>query len=53
MDKYFKQDYDPRLDVGSVPKEGIVADVGWDNMLAVLKERGQKVSYFMPPWDIS
>lgn len=45
MDKYFKQDYDPRLDVGPVPKEGIVADVGWDNMLAVLKERGQKVSY--------
>lgn len=44
MDKYFKQDYDPRLDVGPVPKEGIVADVGWDNMLAVLKERGQKVS---------
>jgi hypothetical protein len=26
-----------------VPRTGIVADVGWDNMLAVLKERGQKV----------
>lgn len=44
MDKYFQSDYDPRMDVGAVPKEGPVVDVGWDNMLAVLKERGKKVS---------
>ena len=43
MDKYFKRDYNPRLDYGEVPKEGLVAEVGWDNMLAVLKEKGKKV----------
>ncbi|CAK9783277.1 hypothetical protein CC85DRAFT_282016 [Cutaneotrichosporon oleaginosum] len=42
MDRYFKRDYDPRLDVGEVPKTGPVTAVGWDNMLAVLKERGKK-----------
>ena len=45
MDKYFDTGYDPRLDLGAVPKEGMVAEVGWDNMLAILKERGQKVSH--------
>jgi len=43
MDKYFNEDYDPRLDLSEVPREGPVLDVGWDNMLSVLKERGQKV----------
>jgi hypothetical protein len=43
MDKYFQSSYDPRLDLGAVPKEGLVAEVGWDNMLAILKERGKKV----------
>jgi hypothetical protein len=46
MDKYFKQEYDPRLDYGEVPSEGLVAEVGWDNMLAILKERGKKVSQY-------
>lgn len=45
MDRYFKRDYDPRLDVGEVPKTGPVTAVGWNNMLAVLKDRGKKVSY--------
>jgi hypothetical protein len=49
MDRYFKRDYDPRLDVGEVPKTGPVTAVGWDNMLAVLKERGKKVSYLPFP----
>lgn len=44
MDKYFKKSYDPALDVGEVPKTGLVTAVGWDNMLAVLKDRGKKVS---------
>lgn len=44
MDKYFTADYDPRLDLGDVPREGYVPEVGWDNMLAILKERGKKVS---------
>jgi hypothetical protein len=43
MDKYFHTAYDPRLDLGEVPKEGVIASVGWDNMLAILKERGKKV----------
>ncbi|KAL1408558.1 hypothetical protein Q8F55_005371 [Vanrija albida] len=42
MDKYFKKSYDPALDVGEVPKAGLVTAVGWDNMLAVLKDRGKK-----------
>ncbi|GMK56567.1 hypothetical protein CspeluHIS016_0304070 [Cutaneotrichosporon spelunceum] len=42
MDRYFKRDYDPRLDVGKVPKTGQATAIGWDNMLAVLKERGKK-----------
>ena len=45
MDKYFNEDYDPRLDMSEVPREGPVMDVGWDNMLAVLKERGHKVRF--------
>jgi hypothetical protein len=44
MDKYFESDYDPRLDLGEVPRNGYVPEVGWDNMLAILKERGKKVS---------
>ncbi|ORX40524.1 hypothetical protein BD324DRAFT_677982 [Kockovaella imperatae] len=48
MDKYFHTSYDPRLDLGEVPKEGMVAEVGWDNMLAVLKERGQKRRHQSP-----
>ena len=43
MDKYFDEDYDPRLDLGEVPRNGYVPEVGWDNMLAILKERGKKV----------
>lgn len=45
MDKYFKTDYDPRLDFAGVevPKSGPVTDFGWDSMLSVLKERGKKV----------
>ncbi|WVQ74224.1 hypothetical protein IAR50_003819 [Cryptococcus sp. DSM 104548] len=43
MDRYFEESYDPRLDFPTtVASEGIVQDVGWDNMLAVLKERGKK-----------
>ncbi|WRT70186.1 uncharacterized protein IL334_007180 [Kwoniella shivajii] len=42
MDKYFSQTYDPRLDLPAVPKEGMIQDVGWDNMLAILKEKGKK-----------
>jgi hypothetical protein len=44
MDKYFHKNYDPRLDVGAVPRSGPVADVGWDSMLTLLKEKGKKVS---------
>ena len=38
--------YDPRLDLGEVPAEGLIAAVGWDGMLDVLKERerSKKVS---------
>lgn len=43
MDKYFESSYDPRLDLPAVPAQGLVAEVGWDNMLAILKERGKKV----------
>ncbi|OCF61324.1 hypothetical protein L486_00972 [Kwoniella mangroviensis CBS 10435] len=42
MDKYFNSSYDPRLDFAPIPKEGMIADVGWDNMLAVLKAKGRK-----------
>ncbi|WVN86495.1 uncharacterized protein L203_101659 [Cryptococcus depauperatus CBS 7841] len=42
MDKYFQASYDPRWDLPLVPQEGLVTEVGWDNMLAILKERGQK-----------
>ncbi|WVO21234.1 uncharacterized protein IAS62_002541 [Cryptococcus decagattii] len=42
MDKYFESSYDPRLDLPAVPAQGLVAEVGWDNMLAILKERGKK-----------
>ena len=45
MDKYFDADYDPRLDLGEVPRNGYVPEVGWDNMLAILKERGKKVRH--------
>ncbi|RSH91913.1 hypothetical protein EHS25_009283 [Saitozyma podzolica] len=48
MDKYFQSSYDPRLDLGAVPKEGLVAEVGWDNMLAILKERGKKKRHQSP-----
>ncbi|WWC91737.1 uncharacterized protein L201_006684 [Kwoniella dendrophila CBS 6074] len=48
MDKYFSQTYDPRLDFSSVPKEGLIQDVGWDNMLAVLKEKGRKKRHHSP-----
>jgi hypothetical protein len=48
MDKYFESDYDPRLDLGEVPRNGYVPEVGWDNMLAILKERGKKVSNPQP-----
>lgn len=44
MDKYFNTSYDPRLDLGEVPAEGLIQAVGWDGMLEVLKERGRKVS---------
>ncbi|WVR00147.1 hypothetical protein IAU59_007289 [Kwoniella sp. CBS 9459] len=42
MDKYFSSTYDPRTDLPTVPSEGLIQEVGWDNMLAILKERGQK-----------
>ena len=42
MDKYFTSSYNPVLDVGEVPKEGMITAVGWDNMLAILQERGKK-----------
>ncbi len=48
MDKYFTHEYDPRLDLGEVPKEGFVGEVGWDNMLAILKERGKKRRHHSP-----
>ncbi|WWD19673.1 hypothetical protein CI109_104135 [Kwoniella shandongensis] len=48
MDKYFTQTYDPRLDLPAVPSEGLVAEVGWDNMLAILKERGKKRRHQSP-----
>ncbi|KAK8853256.1 hypothetical protein IAR55_003958 [Kwoniella newhampshirensis] len=48
MDKYFTQTYDPRLDLPAVPSEGFVAEVGWDNMLAILKERGKKRRHQSP-----
>ena len=44
MDKYFTPAYDPRLDLGEVPAEGLIQAVGWDGMLEVLKERGRKVN---------
>lgn len=53
MDKYFTQDYDPRFDVGEVPRTGIVTDVGWDSMLSILKERGKKVSRFAQHLDLT
>jgi hypothetical protein len=46
MDRYFDEAYDPQLDftgVLPIPSAGLVPDVGWDNMLAVLKEKGKKV----------
>ncbi|EIW72004.1 hypothetical protein TREMEDRAFT_66667 [Tremella mesenterica DSM 1558] len=57
MDKYFTPAYNPVLDVGEVPKEGLITAVGWDNMLAVLKERGKKrrqrsPGLFDDPFDI-
>ncbi|WVQ66951.1 uncharacterized protein L199_005142 [Kwoniella botswanensis] len=48
MDKYFNSTYDPRLDFAPIPKEGMIADVGWDNMLAVLKEKGRKKRHQSP-----
>ncbi|WWC64542.1 uncharacterized protein I303_107152 [Kwoniella dejecticola CBS 10117] len=48
MDKYFSTTYDPRLDFASIPKEGLIQDVGWDNMLAVLKEKGKKRRHQSP-----
>lgn len=53
MDRYFNEDYDPRLDLGEVPKSGPVVQVGWDNMLAILKERGQKASQMHTSTDSS
>ena len=44
MDRYFDTTYDPRLDLGEIPAEGMIASVGWDNMLAVIKDKGKKVS---------
>ncbi|CED83211.1 hypothetical protein [Phaffia rhodozyma] len=38
MDKYFEEDYDPRLDVAPVPKQGLVGE-GWERMLDLLKEK--------------
>lgn len=46
MDRYFDEAYNPQLDftgVLPIPSDGLVPDVGWDNMLAVLKEKGRKV----------
>jgi len=46
MDRYFDEAYNPQLDftgVLPIPADGLVPDVGWDNMLAVLKEKGKKV----------
>jgi hypothetical protein len=46
MDRYFEESYNPQLDLTGVlpiPSSGLVPDVGWDNMLAVLKEKGKKV----------
>ena len=48
MDRYFRREYDPRLDLGEVPKEGFIGEVGWDNMLAILKERGKKRRHHSP-----
>ena len=48
MDRYFSREYDPRLDLGEVPKEGFIGEVGWDNMLAILKERGKKRRHHSP-----
>ncbi|KAL7418389.1 hypothetical protein Q5752_006847 [Cryptotrichosporon argae] len=50
MDRYFSETYDPRLDFEDavVPASGPVMDVGWDNMLAVLKERGSKRRHQSP-----
>jgi hypothetical protein len=56
MDRYFAETYDPRLDFSGVlpvPSAGLVADVGWDNMLAVLKEKGKKVRNFRISWTVS
>jgi hypothetical protein len=49
MDRYFEESYNPQLDLTGVlpiPSNGLVPDVGWDNMLAVLKEKGKKVRTF-------
>ena len=49
MDRYFEESYNPQLDltgVLNIPSSGLVPDVGWDNMLAVLKEKGKKVRTF-------
>ncbi|WWC72052.1 uncharacterized protein I206_106012 [Kwoniella pini CBS 10737] len=48
MDKYFSTTYDPRLDFASIPKQGLIEDVGWDNMLAILKEKGKKRRHQSP-----
>lgn len=48
MDKYFNREYDPRFDLGEVPKEGFIGEVGWHNMLAILKERGKKRRHHSP-----
>lgn len=47
MDKYFKDSYDPRLDVAplavpSVPATGLISDdefAGWDAMLEIIRQR--------------
>ena len=49
MDRYFEESYNPQLDLTGVlpiPSSGLVPDIGWDNMLAVLKEKGKKVRGF-------
>ena len=47
MDKYFDDDYDPRLDVApltvpTIPATGLISDAefaGWDAMLEIIRQR--------------
>lgn len=52
MDKYFKPDYDPRLDVSmdslTDPNTGLISEGNfdeWSNMLEILKIRRQEKNY--------